>query len=179
MNRFTRNIPNILTIIRIVLTPFIVFFTIKDKIIISTILIAIAAFTDFLDGKIARTFSLTSKIGSLLDTIADKLFGGTIIISLIIINKLFILCLVLELIISIINTVAYFKKINTKSSYIGKVKTTVLFITLILGFISKLNNNLVFYTNIFIILTTILQLISAITYIINYYSLSKKQAKKN
>lgn len=177
MNKIKRNIPNILTIIRIILTPFIIFFTIKDKVLISIILVAIAAFTDFLDGKIARKYNLITKLGTLLDTIADKLFGGTLIISLIIINKLFITSLALELIIAIINIVAYFKNLNPKTKYVGKVKTTSLFVTLILGFISKLNNDLVLCTNILIIITAILQFLSILTYL-KYFSKNKNKLNK-
>lgn len=71
------NLPNKLTVIRLLLIPvFLVFIVIfHDEVwgrILSAAVFAIAAFTDFLDGKIARKNNLVTDFGKFLDPLADK-----------------------------------------------------------------------------------------------------------
>lgn len=74
-----RHIPNLLTISRIILTFVVVFMIFTHRHIIITIIIfVIAAFTDFLDGQLARRFKWTSEFGRQADMIADRfLWVGT------------------------------------------------------------------------------------------------------
>ena len=76
-------IPNFLTILRIFLIPLLVlivyFGTSQTTDLIGAALFAFASFTDFLDGYLARTFSIQSKLGTLLDPIADKLLVSSLI----------------------------------------------------------------------------------------------------
>lgn len=69
--------PNQITLIRILLLPFIAFFYLADFIpwgkFIAVVLFAIAALTDFIDGKLARKTGQVTDLGKFLDTIADKL----------------------------------------------------------------------------------------------------------
>lgn len=69
--------PNQITCIRIALLPFIAFFYLADFIpwgkFIAVVLFAIAALTDFIDGKLARKTGQVTDLGKFLDTIADKL----------------------------------------------------------------------------------------------------------
>ena len=70
------NIPNQLTIFRIILTPvFILTFIETDQRIriIGTIVFLFAALTDWYDGYIARRFSQTSRLGQFMDPLADKI----------------------------------------------------------------------------------------------------------
>ena len=165
MNKFIKNIPNILTILRIILTPFILVFAIKKQLHISIILMIVASITDFLDGKIARKFNLTSDLGAKLDASADKLYAGTLMICLILQNKLFILCLIGECLITIINVLSFLKKLNPKTIYIGKIKTTSLFITIIVSFISGIYSSVKPYVTPLICITFTLQLISIFFYL--------------
>ncbi|MBQ4527162.1 MAG: CDP-alcohol phosphatidyltransferase family protein [Clostridia bacterium] len=66
-------VPNILVYIRILLIPFYTVFYAQGKYGIALILLAIAFFTDFLDGKIARMFNCVTDVGKTIDPIADKL----------------------------------------------------------------------------------------------------------
>lgn len=85
------NLPNKLTLIRIILVPFVIFFIMLPKVmgftsdvmntvccLISAAIFGIAAFTDLLDGKIARKHNLVTDFGKFMDPIADKLltFGA-------------------------------------------------------------------------------------------------------
>lgn len=70
------NLPNKITLLRILLIPLVIFFYLADFIpfgkLVSFLLFVIAACTDFIDGKIARKRNLVTDLGKLLDPIADK-----------------------------------------------------------------------------------------------------------
>ncbi len=71
------NLPNKLSLSRIILIPFFIFFYLATFIpfgkIIAIVIFIIAALTDMFDGKIARKYNLVTNLGKLLDPIADKL----------------------------------------------------------------------------------------------------------
>ncbi len=72
----TYNLPNILTLLRIVLIPvFVVLFylPVPWSHVAVTVVFGIAAFTDWLDGYLARRWQQTSAFGAFLDPVADKL----------------------------------------------------------------------------------------------------------
>ncbi len=66
------NIPNLLTILRILLTPILVILILQRRLDSATGLFAIAAVTDALDGLIARRFNQKTQTGAILDPVADK-----------------------------------------------------------------------------------------------------------
>ena len=76
---FTSNIPNLLSVSRIILA-FVVIYLIftRASLVITVIIFCIAAFTDFLDGQLARRFRWESEFGRKADMIADRfLWAGT------------------------------------------------------------------------------------------------------
>lgn len=78
------NIPNLLTILRIFLVPvyLLVFFsTLENRFILAGIIFIIAGISDVLDGKIARKYDLITKLGIVLDPIADKMMTFAVLIS--------------------------------------------------------------------------------------------------
>ena len=83
-------IPNLLSAIRLVLIPFIVITFFKGHYTTALILTAVSAFTDVIDGRIARHFNMISDLGKMLDPLADKLTEGALIICLISRYKLMI-----------------------------------------------------------------------------------------
>jgi len=66
------NLPNLLTILRILLTPILIILILQKRLDLATGLFAIAAVTDALDGLIARRFNQKTKTGAILDPVADK-----------------------------------------------------------------------------------------------------------
>ncbi len=78
----TLNIPNLLTIIRIVLVPVFLFLILKDSLYIAAIIFAVAGLTDLVDGIIARRLKTVTKLGADLDPVADKLLLSTAFIVL-------------------------------------------------------------------------------------------------
>lgn len=67
------NIPNILTIVRILLTPFFIILLLKNMFAMALLVFAVAGISDALDGFIARYFNQRSVLGAYLDPLADKL----------------------------------------------------------------------------------------------------------
>ena len=79
-------IPNILTIGRIILVPiFVITFYIPGFLgdLIPFFIFVLASFTDFLDGVLARLYKEESKLGELLDPIADKIIVATALVLLV------------------------------------------------------------------------------------------------
>ena len=83
------NLPNKLTVLRIVLIPFMMFFYLAEFIphgigkIVALSIFIIAALTDLLDGKIARKYNLVTDLGKFLDPIADKILTASVLFMII------------------------------------------------------------------------------------------------
>ena len=83
------NLPNKLTVMRMFLIPFVMFFYLANFIphgigkIVALVIFVIAALTDLLDGKIARKHNLVTNLGKFLDPIADKILTSTVLFMLI------------------------------------------------------------------------------------------------
>ena len=82
------NLPNKITLARILLIPFVIFFYVASFIpygrFVSAGLFMIACYTDFLDGRIARKRGLVTDLGKFFDSIADKVLimaGMVLVIS--------------------------------------------------------------------------------------------------
>ena len=85
MNR-NLTIPNIITFIRIFLIPLILYLLFSDDskiVLLAGFLFIISSISDFFDGYLARALNQTTKLGILLDPIADKLLIASVIIVLI------------------------------------------------------------------------------------------------
>jgi cardiolipin synthase len=79
-------VPNLFSIARILLTPFIGYFLWvggNNAILVSSLLIIVAGMTDFLDGFLARRLNKITPLGIILDPVADKIFVIILIIELI------------------------------------------------------------------------------------------------
>ena len=71
------NLPNKLTLFRVILIPFFVFFLLAPYFegygnYVAVVIFIIASITDFLDGKIARKYNLVTNFGKFMDPLADK-----------------------------------------------------------------------------------------------------------
>ena len=76
------NVPNLLSMLRIIIIfPFIYYFLI-DNYVISVVLIAISGLSDMFDGFIARRFNQITKVGMMLDPVADKLTLLSVVVCL-------------------------------------------------------------------------------------------------
>ena len=126
-------IPNILSLFRIILIPFIVWAYLGlANPYMALGLIALSAFTDIVDGFIARKFNMVSDFGKILDPVADKLTQGTVIICLTLKYKLMhvliVLFVVKEIIMGIMGAITLKKYGNVNSAkWYGKVNTVILY----------------------------------------------------
>ena len=126
------NLPNKLTVLRVIMVPFFVFFTLTDFAgdagkWIALVLFCLASLTDMLDGKIARARNLVTNFGKFMDPLADKLLVCSAMICLIPAGKLpawvVIVIIAREFIISGFRLVAADSGIVIAASYWGKFKT--------------------------------------------------------
>ena len=77
-----RSAPNLLTVLRICLAPFLVSAILEDRFVLSFILFIAAGLTDALDGVLARVLKQRTMLGEYLDPIADKLLLSTLFLVL-------------------------------------------------------------------------------------------------
>ncbi|PVU99245.1 hypothetical protein BB560_005535 [Smittium megazygosporum] len=81
-------IPNILTMCRIVSSPFLGYLIVSGQYSLALYGCVIFGLTDVLDGYLARQFNMSSTVGSIIDPAADKIFISTLIVSLAYVNLL-------------------------------------------------------------------------------------------
>jgi len=138
----TLNLPNILTLLRLILIPVMVIVYLLDfswSHLVSTIIFVIAAITDWLDGYLARRLKQDSKFGAFLDPVADKLIVAVALVllatdkdilqsvwSVPLFTCVISIILCREIIVSALREwmAEIGKRGNVAVSYIGKVKTT-------------------------------------------------------
>ena len=127
------NLPNKLTIMRVILIPFFVFFLLSPYFpaygnYIAVSIFIVASLTDMLDGKIARKYNLVTNFGKFMDPLADKLLVCSAMICLIELDRLaawiVIVIIAREFIISGFRLVASDNGVVIAASYWGKFKTT-------------------------------------------------------
>ena len=127
------NLPNKLTIFRVILIPFFVCLLLMPNTsgynnYIAVAIFIVASLTDFLDGKIARKYNLVTNFGKFMDPLADKLLVCSAMICLIQMNLLpawiVVIIIAREFIISGFRLVASDNGVVIAASYWGKFKTT-------------------------------------------------------
>jgi len=75
-------LPNLISFLRIVLVPFVIAAILQGRYELAFVLFFIAGFSDLLDGFLARHFNWSTRLGSLLDPVADKLLVAGVFVSL-------------------------------------------------------------------------------------------------
>ena len=68
------NVPNLLSILRIALVPVFLWFLLDEFFLAAIVVLALAGLTDFLDGYLARKLNQITKLGKMLDPVADRLY---------------------------------------------------------------------------------------------------------
>lgn len=128
-------IPNILSILRLILIPFFVwaFFSgIPHSGPISAAILIFSGLTDIADGFIARRFQMITTLGQILDPLADKLTQATVCVCLVIRNPALVWLLILYvlkeslMLIGGLRIIAKHKKIDS-SKWFGKLSTVVFY----------------------------------------------------
>lgn len=133
------NIPNILTMLRFLLIPIFVYYFFSETqygIQVSTFVFILAGITDVLDGYIARKYKLVTRLGIVLDPLADKLMLLTVLISITIKFKISIWALVvvsIKEIIMILGAIGLYNVHNiiVPANIFGKLSTLMSYIAIL------------------------------------------------
>ena len=178
------NLPNKLTIMRVILIPFFVFFLLSPYFpaygnYIAVAIFIVASLTDMLDGKIARKYNLVTNFGKFMDPLADKLLVCSAMICLIELDRLaawiVIVIIAREFIISGFRLVTSDNGVVIAASYWGKFKTTFQMLMVI---VLILDIQMPFFQILGTVLTyvaLILTVVSLIDYIVKNKDVLKDQ----
>ncbi len=167
---------------RILLVPvFAVLMTseIKNAYTYSLLILLIACFTDYLDGKLARKFNAVSKFGLFMDPLADKLlvlatfiiFLRIDILSDIVLPWMVILIFLRDFLVTILRLLMKKYNISMITSNISKFKTSLQMIMIILLLILLIFESILIDNSIFFVLKTFMILLTVFTFYtgIDYY----------
>ncbi len=192
------NLPNKLTILRIILIPLftaLFFLTVVPcNFLFACIVFCLASITDFLDGYIARKYNLVTNLGKFLDPIADKILVSTaLIIMLVPVAEVGILpwyasiavaiILARELMVSGFRIVAASKGTVLAADKTGKVKTFLQDVSIIVLLIGRqFDAGLYSVTNVIGLsllgVATLLTIISGVEYLVKNNSVLKDEETK-
>ena len=159
------NLPNKLTMFRVILIPFFVVFLLVDITSvdrwIALAIFIVASLTDLLDGKIARKYNLVTNFGKFMDPLADKLLVCSALICLVALERIpawmVIVIIAREFIISGFRLVASDNGVVIAASYWGKFKTTfqIIMICLMIADLEELQLLTMIVTWVAVILTVV------------------------
>lgn len=168
------NLPNKLTVLRVLMIPFFVWVLMADggrnqtyRYIAAAIFIG-ASLTDLLDGKIARKYNLVTNFGKFMDPLADKLLVCSALICMIELGQIpawmVLIIIAREFIISGFRLVASDNGVVIAASYWGKWKTTFQMLAVILLIFNF--EALSMLTNICVWAALVLTVVSLIDYLV-------------
>lgn len=174
------SIPNIITVIRIMLIPVFIWVYLDMGTTYGIILLLIIGFTDLLDGFIARKFNMITKIGQVLDPLADKLVQLSVCVCLYLRDIMplwFVIALSLKELILIIGSGFLYKKYDksTPAKWYGKLATVSFYTIVVIAFIfgDYLYKHSVLKNTLFGV-----ALFLAIFSLVNYYNIYFKNRKE-
>ena len=173
------NLPNKLTMFRVVLIPVFIVVLMSGLIAepasryIAVVIFCVASFTDYLDGHIARKYNLVTNFGKFMDPLADKLLVSAAMICMIELGMLpawvVIIIISREFIITGFRLIAAEGGLVIAASWWGKIKTVTQMAMIIL---MLLGINKVIGT-ILVVLATIFTVVSGVDYIVKNISVLK------
>ena len=129
-----KHVPNILTIVRFFLIPFIVIFALQDNYTVAIAFLILSGFTDVADGFIARKYNLITDFGKLMDPLADKCTQVATLVVLVVqeIIPIWILMIVIikEFLLVAGASFLYGKDLVVSSKWYGKVSTVLFYVAI-------------------------------------------------
>ena len=177
------NLPNKLTILRVIMIPFFVFFLLSGvggsaSKWIALVIFAAASITDTLDGYIARRDNLITDFGKFMDPLADKLLVCSALICFVELDKLpawmVIIIIAREFIISGFRLIAADNGIVIAASWWGKAKTISQMVMIIL-LVADLGGAFDMISQVMIYLALVLTVVSLVDYIAKNKQVLKMQ----
>ena len=146
-----KHIPNILTILRFIFIPIILYFIFTGNYVLGIVFFTISVITDVLDGFIARKFNLVSNFGKLMDPLADKLTQISVLACLVKVEIIpfWILVIVIlkELLMVVGASFLYGKDVVVYSKWYGKLATVLFYLAIVISLITKLLGLTGFWSN--------------------------------
>lgn len=169
------NLPNKLTIARVIAVPFFILLYLKGFFAVALIVFIAASLTDMLDGKIARKYNLVTNFGKIMDPLADKILVYSAFCLMIgdstIPSWMLIIILAREFTIAGMRTVAASEGIVIAAAMSGKIKTVlqmfaVIFLILMQAVTGNAHTYLYFIAWAFLIASLIMTVYSGIEYVV-------------
>lgn len=175
------NLPNKLTLLRVILVPFFLLFLLGDFIpfnhLWALLVFAAASVTDALDGNIARKHNLVTTFGKFLDPLADKVLVLSALIAFIELGLsssiVVIIVIARELMVTSLRLVAAADGTVIAASIYGKIKTIVQMVSIVaillllaVGQFVSLGFEVSFVSNILMWITAVITVISGVDYLI-------------
>lgn len=171
--KLLKHVPNTLTVIRLIIVPFLVASIVLDNYLLAVILFTISSITDILDGIIARKFDLISDFGKLVDPLADKLTQISVLLTLtikgIIPLWIIIILLIKEFILIAGAAFLYGKDLVVSSKWYGKITTVLMYVAVVCSFAIHVFNLPHFDIYIYCVVVT-LAVFSLFSYIQYFYA---------
>ena len=138
------NVPIALTLVRIVLVPLVIVFLISSDrvhVLIAAVIFVAASLTDWLDGAIARRTNQVTRLGTMLDPVADKLLVAAALVSLVQVDMvpawMALVIIGRELAVTGLRGVALSMGVVVPASRLGKWKTVTQYVALTLLILEK------------------------------------------
>lgn len=182
------NLPNKLTVLRVILIPFFVGFMLVGQPLyygVALAIFCIASLTDLLDGKIARKYNLVTNFGKFMDPLADKLLVSAALVCLVESGSLYswmvIIIISREFIISGFRLIAADNGVVIAASYWGKFKTVfqMAMIIMIILRLAGIENAIFEYITIMVTwIALILTVVSLVDYLIKNKSVLSENNNK-
>jgi CDP-diacylglycerol---glycerol-3-phosphate 3-phosphatidyltransferase len=133
------NLPIALTLVRIVLVPLVMVFLISSSrvnVLVAALIFAAASLTDWLDGAIARRMNQVTRLGTLLDPVADKLLVAAALVSLVHVGMvaawMAVVIIGRELAVTGLRGIAVSMGIVVPAAPLGKAKTVAQYVAITL-----------------------------------------------
>lgn len=176
------NLPNKLTVIRMILTPLYLaamLIDIRYHYFVALIIFAVASITDFLDGKIARKNNIVTTFGKLCDPVADKMLTTAALLAFMKLGlcDIWVVMIILtrEFLVTSFRLVASAQGVVIPAGMLGKIKTVsqmvfsiLIMLGLFVGEYVALDYGLfVLVSNVLLWITAVLTVVSGIKYIID------------
>lgn len=168
-----KHVPNILTLFRFILIPFIFISITNEQYLTAFIILTISGITDILDGFIARKFNFITNFGKLIDPLSDKATQICVLLALVLNNivPLWILFIVFlkELIMIAGASFLYGKELVVSSKWYGKLSTVLFYIAIVSSLAIRYFNISIQFDTYIYYLALLMTLFSLVMYFNAFY----------
>lgn len=169
-----KHVPNILTILRFFLIPFIVVELVQENYILAFVFLTLSGLTDVLDGYIARKFNFISDFGKLIDPLADKTTQIAVLATLTIMGIIPVWILVVVLLKEFVMisgaSFLYGKDLVVSSRWYGKLATVLFYVAIVCSLLIRQFNISIGFDQYIYYLALITSLFSLFMYFKAFYA---------